>query len=108
MFWVSCKLSQNEKLLPGTWTGVEWLIEGRPAGYNVANTAFQFNADGTYAYLYGDAQENGAYFVTGQELYTTPEGGEKMMVRIKKLTTDTLVFEMNRGGTLELLTLVRQ
>ena len=103
----SCSPSRNDRMIEGQWFGVDWTIDGQPAGYNAARVAFQFNPDGTYTYAYQDLEESGTYFITGQELYTTPDGGTKIMVKIKSITQDTLQFEMNRGGQLELLTLSR-
>ena len=104
---VACSPSKNVKLIEGQWFGVEWTIDGQPSGYDAARVAFQFNPDGTYQYAYRDLEESGTYFVTGQELYTTPDGGTKIMVKIKSISADSLEFEMNRGGQLELLTLSR-
>jgi hypothetical protein len=52
-------------------------------------------------------EEKGTYYINGNELFTTPDGGTKMMVKLDKLTTDSLVMHMNRGGTSETLTLIR-
>jgi hypothetical protein len=104
---VACKPSEKDRVIEGQWYGADWTINGQPAGYNVGQVAFQFNPDGTYQYAYQDLEESGVYFITGQELYTTPDGGTKIMVKLKTLTADTLQMEMNRGGQLELLTLTR-
>lgn len=103
----ACSPSKKDRMIEGQWFGVDWTIDGQPSGYDAARVAFQFNPDGTYQYAYRDLEESGTYFVTGQELYTTPDGGTKIMVRIKSLSADTLEFEMNRGGQLELLKLSR-
>ncbi len=104
----SCKENENEKLLPGKWSGVEWLIDGQPSTYAVTSTSFEFLPDGSYQYRYQDRIEKGSFYLSGNELYTTPEGGVKMMVKLRKLTADSLIFDMNRGGQAESLTLVRQ
>ena len=41
-------------------------------------------------------------------LFTKPEGQAEIMVKISKLTNDSLVFDMNRGGTVEVLTLLKK
>ena len=46
-------------------------------------------------------------YVANNQLFTTPEGGNRMMVKIIRLDQDTLVFDMNRSGQSELLILVR-
>ena len=106
--WASCNLTVDETLVYGDWKGVEWLIEGQEGNYDASSTFFSFNEEGRYTYMYGDMGEQGAYTVVNNELFTTPDGGMKMMVRIKKLTPDTMVLAMNRGGTSETLTLAKR
>ena len=104
----SCSHSENEKLISGSWQGTEWLVNGQPSGRNVQQTAFSFDDKGQYSFDYGDAKETGTYKVENDMLFTTPQGQNEMMVKILKLTKDSLVFDMNRGGTRETLTLVRK
>ena len=104
---IACQHAIDKKMLLGEWKGAEWLIEGQTADYDATSTFFSFQEDGTYTYRYTDMEEKGKYFVSRDELITTPDGGIKMMVRIEKLTSDSLVMNMNRGGTSETLTLVR-
>ncbi len=40
-------------------------------------------------------------------LFTRPADQQEIMVKIAKLTMDTLIFDMNRSGQTELLTLRR-
>ncbi len=103
----ACQHAIDKKMLLGEWKGAQWLIEGQTADYDATSTFFSFQDDGTYTYRYTDMEEKGKYFVSRDELITTPDGGIKMMVRIEKLTSDSLVMNMNRGGTSETLTLVR-
>jgi hypothetical protein len=106
---ISCGDSKQKDLIIGRWTGVEWLESGQPSYVlNPADAVFQFDAGDTYSFTYAGNTENGKYFVSNQQLFTTPDGGVKMMVRIIKLDQDTLRFDMNRGGSSERLTLVRQ
>ena len=106
---LSCGDSKQKDLIVGRWTGVEWLESGQPsAALNPADAVFQFDAGDTYSFTYAGNTESGKYFVTNQQLFTTPDGGVKMMVKIIKLDQDTLQFDMNRGGSSERLTLVRQ
>lgn len=104
----SCQLTVEKELVIGEWKGVEWLIEGQEGDYDATSTFFEFSEDGRYTYMYGDVGEQGIYTVVNNELFTTPDGGMKMMVRIKKLTPDTMVLGMNRGGTSETLTLAKK
>ncbi len=103
----ACQQPIEKKMLVGEWKGAQWLIQGQTADYDATSTFFSFQEDGTYTYRYTDMEEKGKYFVSRDELITTPDGGIKMMVKIEKLTSDSLVMNMNRGGTAETLTLVR-
>jgi hypothetical protein len=104
----SCGDSKQKDILVGHWTGVEWLEEGKPSIYNPGDASFQFEAGHEYSFTYAGNTENGEYFISNNQLFTTPKGGVKMMVKIIKLDQDTLRFDMNRGGTSEQLTLVRR
>jgi Lipocalin-like domain len=104
----ACQPGPDKKLLIGDWHGAEWLVEGQASVIDASSAAFTFMEDGSYSYTYSDAVETGKYYIAGNELFTTPKDGIKMMVKIIKLTPDTLVFDMNRGGTSEKLTLTRK
>jgi len=105
---LSCDNSKDKELIIGHWTGVEWLEEGAPSVYTPGDASFQFETTGNYTFTYAGNGEQGKYFVSNHELFTTPDGGIKMMVKIIKLDQDTLRFDMNRGGKSEQLTLVRE
>lgn len=100
--------SENEKLIIGSWQGTQWLSGGKPSDYNVEQTSFSFNDKGEYSFDYGSKKEKGTYKIEHDMLFTTPAGETEMMVRIDKLTKDSMVFNMNRGGEEELLTLIRK
>lgn len=103
----SCFETVDKGLLLGKWQGVEWTVEGQPGAIDATQASFHFMEDGTYTYMYGENSERGTYYTSYQELYTTPDGGIKMMVKIQKLTSDSLIFEMNRGGQGEKLVLLK-
>jgi len=108
-FLLSCDNSKDKELIIGHWTGVEWLEEGTPSPiYTPADASFQFETTGDYSFTYAGNTEQGKYYVSNHELFTTPEGGIKMMVKVIKLDQDTLRFDMNRGGKSEQLTLVKK
>jgi Lipocalin-like domain len=94
-------------MILGKWKGIEWLVDGHPSSHTPGEAVFTFNEDGLYTFEYSGNVENGKYYVNNNELFTTPDGGIKMMVKIPKLTQDTLIFDMNRGGQAEKLTLIR-
>src|SRR5690349_12884625 len=108
VFMTACFQKLDEKLLLGEWHGAEWLVEGQTADYDATSALFTFDEKGKYSYNYAGSGETGKYHVSGNELFTTPEGGIQMMVKIQKLTPDSLVMLMNRGGTSETLTLVKK
>ena len=108
IFSYSCKESENKNLIIGHWTGTEWLVEGHPSTHTPEEAIFTFDTTGNYSFEYAGNIEKGAYYVNNNQLFTTPEGGIKMMVKIPMLTQDTLIFDMNRGGQAERLTLVRK
>ncbi|MBK9982369.1 MAG: lipocalin family protein [Saprospiraceae bacterium] len=103
----SCEAGKQNKMILGKWTGIEWLVDGHASSHTPGEAVFTFNEDGIYSFEYAGNVENGKYYVNNNELFTTPEGGIKMMVKIPKLTQDTLIFDMNRGGQSEKLTLIR-
>lgn len=107
-FFACMPSSFDEKLLPGQWQGALWVVEGQTNQIDATTALFSFGPDGKYTYTYNDATENGTYFMSNNELFTTPDGGIKMMVKVQKLTQDSLVFNMNRGGQSETLTLIRK
>lgn len=104
--FISCTHSENEALLLGQWKGVEWLIEGNPSDYSPEEVYFSFTKDG-YSSDFGGEKESGTYYLRENDLYTTPENQMEIMVQIAKLTKDSLVFQMNRSGKAETLTLIR-
>ena len=108
LFLVSCTPSENNNLILGKWTGVEWLVEDQPSSHTPGDATFTFDDTGHYTFEYAGSLEKGTYYINNNQLFTTPEDGIKMMVKIPKLTKDTLIFDMNRGGQAEKLTLIRK
>ena len=92
-------------MIQGNWQGVEWMQSGSSAGHDAAATTFSFNEKGKYTYTYQSNKETGSYKVENDMLFTRPEGQLEIMVKIAKLTNDTLIFDMSRAGTPEILTL---
>ena len=107
LFFSSCANTENNKLIVGEWKGSEWLINGKPSDYNTSETHFTFDDKGNYTFNYSRTAEKGTYKVENDMLFTKPLNQQEIMVRITKLTKDSLVFSMNRSGTPEILTLLR-
>jgi hypothetical protein len=107
-FLVSCNNSENNKLIIGNWHATQWLVNGKPSNRNVESTHFTFNDKGQYTYEYAGTKETGTYKIENDMLFTTPANQQEMMVKITKLTPDSLIFDMNRSGQPEVLTLLRK
>jgi len=102
-----CENERANKLLTGTWHGVEWRVEGKATQRDVQSVTFMFEENGTYAATFGTQQEAGTYRLEGDKLYTNAQGQGQKMVKLPRLAADTLVMDMNRSGTAETLVLVR-
>jgi len=104
---VSCSQKYSESDLHGAWSVKEWTVES--SGKTVSNKMdMNFEVDGQYAIDYGSKKENGKYWINGEYLHTVAEGKSEMSVRILDLKTDSLVMQMNRGGELEKVLLLRK
>lgn len=104
---ISCVQSENKVFLVGKWQGTQWLVDGNPSEYDAKQVNFTFDKVGGYTANFGNSNEKGTYILTEDKLYTTPEGQLEIMVEIAKLTKDSLVFNMNRSGRPEQLTLLK-
>ncbi|MEI8053533.1 MAG: lipocalin family protein [Bacteroidota bacterium] len=107
IFYTSCIDSKNNKLIIGKWQASQWLGDANTTARNAEGTSFQFDENGKYLYEYNRSLENGTYKVENNMLFTKSEGMQEIMVKIAKLTSDSLVFEMNRSGTAETLILLK-
>ena len=108
-FLFSCNNnSEKNKLIVGNWSGTEWLVNGKPSELDGRNAHFTFNDKGEYTFEYLENKEKGTFKIENDMLFTTPLNQQEIMVRIIKLTKDSLVFDMNRGGQPETLTLIRK
>lgn len=95
------------EMLHGEWSGATWKAKGEK-DKDASNVAFVFNPDSTYTATAGGGGEAGIYRIDGDKLYTTAKGTAEKNVRILKVNTDSLIFEMNRVGTIEILTLIKK
>ena len=108
ILFASCANTEYNQLIIGSWKGSEWLIDGKPSNRNTAETYFTFDEKGNYSFSYAGTEEKGTYKVENKMLFTKPANQQEIMVKINKLTADSLVFDMNRSGVAELLTLLRK
>src|SRR5688572_30255013 len=107
IFMVGCTMMiTDNKLIFGEWTGVEWLVDNSISTHDPRQARFTFDEEGNYTYQYAGDTEKGNFTFANNQLFTTPDGGIKIMVKVPRIEQDTMVFEMNRGGQSERLTLV--
>lgn len=108
LFIIAChnESPYQEQELLGDWKAVEWMDITSNQPIN-AKVSFHFEANNRYVGNYGNTSEKGRYWIAGDNLHTVEDGKAEKKVRIKKLANDSLVFEMNRVGTIEEMILVR-
>ncbi len=105
--FLSCTNKESEKKIIGKWKTENWEIED--SGEKVTGQMdFTFEENGEYTLDYGSKVENGKFWITEDVLHPQAEGESEIIVRITKLVQDSLSFQMNRGGTLEKVELIRQ
>lgn len=98
----------NAAAIVGNWAGASWLVEGKDGIRNASETFFSFDGKGNYSFDYAGTRQTGTYKVENDMLFTTPAGEREIMVKITKLNSDSLQFEMNRGGQREELLLIKK
>lgn len=97
----------EEQQLLGSWKAIAWNDLTNNKSIDIA-VDFKFEEGNTYIGNYGDSSEKGKYWIAGENLHTIEEGKVEKKVKIKKLANDTLVFGMNRAGTLEEIILIKE
>lgn len=108
LFLTSCADTKNNKIIIGSWYAVNWEANGKPINRNVETTFFTFTDKGTYTFENAGTIEDGTYKVEKDNLFTTAKGKQEIMVKIVKLSGDSLVFDMNNGGQAETITLLKK
>jgi len=103
----SCADKYSKTDMYGNWSVSMWQEE--VSGKLISNKMdMEFKADGMYAIDYGAKKEAGKYWISGEYLHTEADGKSEMSVRILNLTTDSLEFQMNRGGAMEHVILLKK
>lgn len=96
----ACSDKYSKTDLIGKWKVDSWKIES--TGKTVNNKMdMKFDEDGKYLIDYGSKKESGEFWISGEFLHTQAEGKSEMSVRILGLNSDSLVIQMNRGGSME-------
>ncbi len=104
--FISCGSKYDDSLLEGKWKTVEWIkLDNNQLLTNQMD--FVFDNNGRYSLDYGSATEKGKFWISGEYLHTIEDERAEKKVRIINLTTDSLVFEMNRAGYLEKVSLLK-
>lgn len=104
MFTACTNTNYDKTLLYGDWVVDSWVIEN--TGKAITNQMdMNFKPNDQYTIDYGSEQENGKYWIMGDYLHTIEKGQAEKKVKLISLSADTLKFQMNRGGHLELITL---
>lgn len=94
-------------LLYGEWTGADWLVQGKSSGRDAREVRFTFDQSNNYTASYGEQKESGTFRVEGSKLYTTAEDKIEKVVKVDRISTDSLFLDMNRVGQAEQLILVK-
>lgn len=106
----SCEESIDDKLLLGDWTAAAFLDNGQPKDVDLKAINFQFYNNHTYTYQGLMNKEAGNFYIKRNLLYTTDtlstESVEKS-VKIAKITSDSLFFEMNNRGITQIIKLYK-
>ena len=102
----SCqKANDKNPALIGQWQGTGWLIFDKPSDMDASQVHFEFKEDGSYSARFGKQNQSGVWRTEKDKLYTTETDKKEIMVKILKIDSTTLEFEMNRGGQKETLKL---
>lgn len=108
LLFIHCEpaVTQYDTDIIGTWKQESWVIvaNNRPVNRQMD---FTFSSDKRYTVDYGSELEKGNYWFIDDDLFTQEDGREKKKVKIVKLSPDTLVFNMNRGGQIEQVSYVK-
>ena len=104
VLFLACNAKYEESFLHGDWVKQSWLNLDDGSSID-QKLDFSFSEDRRYKVDYGQQMEEGKYWLAGEYLHTVEDGRAEKKVRILTLTQDSLVFEMNRGGHLEKVTL---
>ena len=97
----------DNEILIGSWEVLEWKIE--ETGKSVNNKLdMKFESEKNYSIDYGSKNEIGKYWIEGDFLHTVENEQAEKKVKILKLVTDTMEIQMNRGGHLERVVLIKK
>lgn len=97
----------NETDIHGSWKVTAWTIES--SGKVITNKMdMYFTPTKKYSIDYGTESEKGKYWIAGDYLHTVEENQSEKKVKILILEKEMLEIQMNRGGELENVTLMKK
>ena len=97
---IACNDGVDKTKLYGQWKTTEW--KELASNRIIPNTMeFDFQENGQYVLDYGSEIEEGKWWIRGDFLHTREKGQMEKKVKITKISGDSMVFHMNRGGILE-------
>jgi len=103
----SCASKYAETDLHGKWEVKEWKEMSTNKVMN-GKMDMDFDANGQYNIAFDSDNEKGKYWLMGEFLHTIEEGQSEKKVKIMNLTSDSLVLQMNRGGEMEKVILLKK
>lgn len=106
-FLLGCTGEFTEDQLIGKWQGVEWKDITNEKTIDI-QVGFSFEENSRYVATYGASSEKGKFWISGENLHTIEDGKAEKKVKIAKLQNDSLLFRMNRAGTIEEILLVKE
>ena len=107
VFLLGCTGEFSEDQLVGKWQGLEWKDVSNDEIIDV-QVDFSFDENGRYEANSGSSSEKGKFWISGDNLYTIEDGKAEKKVKIVKLQNDSLIFRMNRSGTIEEIILIKE
>lgn len=105
LFIFSCGNSEEQKAkIIGSWETVQWTIKNTDRVRN-NQMDFEFLENDRYKVDYGSETEVGKYWFEGNDLYTIEDESAMKKVTVNFVNADSMTFEMNRAGQIELVQL---
>ena len=86
----------------------KWPDEALHGQWDSSQLDFNFKSDGRYELDYGTKLVEGKFWIESDYLHTIEDQQSEMKVKILSLNQDSLVIDMNRGGHMERVILLKQ
>ena len=109
IIFAACQPQQKwpNEALHGEWDTISWINTNNQQPIK-GQLDFNFKNDGRYVLDYGSKQVEGKYWIEGEFLHTIEDQQSEMKVKILTLTKDSLKIDMNRGGRMEQVILMKK